>query len=123
QSAPARGMDMALAALYEADQAPRERGRKRKGGLGGSSPTVARWLGDIRGFFPQSVVRVMQEDALERLGLQRMLLEPELLEAVEPDVHLVATLLTLSRMMRSEARAAARGVVRKLVDEIERRLR
>lgn len=123
QSAAARGMDAALAALYDADEGPPERGRARRARLGGSAPKVARWLGDIRGYFPQTVVRVMQEDALERLGLQQMLLEPELLEAVEPDVHLVATLLTLSKMMRSEARAAARGLVRRLVDDIERRLR
>ena len=45
-------------------------GRKRQGGLGGSAPNVARWLGDIRSFFPTSVVRVMQQDAMERLGLQ-----------------------------------------------------
>ena len=44
---------------------------------------------------PRSVVRVMQKDALERLDLRQMLLEPELLEAVEPDVHLVADLISL----------------------------
>ena len=31
----------------------------------------------------------MQQDAIERLDLRQLLLEPELLEAVEPDVHLV----------------------------------
>src|SRR3712207_7352678 len=56
-------------------------------GHGGSLPNVTRWLGDIRTYFPSSVVRVMQKDALDRLGLERMLLEPEMLEAVEPDVQ------------------------------------
>ena len=41
----------------------------------------------------------MQKDAIERLGLNRLLLEPEMLEAVEPDVHLVGTLLSLSRVL------------------------
>ena len=45
-------MDGALEALYDSD---------RKGGLGPSSPNVSRWLGDIREFFPQSVVQVMQQ--------------------------------------------------------------
>ena len=79
-------MDQALEALYDAE---------RKGGLGSSSPNVARWLGDIREYFPSSVVRVMQSDALSRLNLTQMLLEPEMLEAVDADVHLVATLLSL----------------------------
>ena len=59
---------------------------------------MARWLGDIRACFPSTVVQVMQKDALERLDLTRMLLEPEMLEAVEPDVHLVGTLLSLSAL-------------------------
>src|SRR5438034_11553951 len=70
------GMDRVLRALYDSD---------RKGGLGSSAPNVARWLGDIREYFPSSVVRVMQQDAFHRLNLQQMLLEPELLAAVEPD--------------------------------------
>jgi Mg-chelatase subunit ChlD len=106
-------MDRALEALYDAE---------RSGNLSGSSPKIARWLGDIRNYFPNSVVRVMQQDALERLGLKQMLLEPEMLEAVEPDVHLVATLLSLSRVMPNKTKETARMVVRKVVDELERKL-
>jgi Mg-chelatase subunit ChlD len=121
------GMDAALAALYgvaPAGQAggPPGRSDQRKGGLVGSAPNVARWLDDIRSYFPSSVVRVMQQDAMERLGLQRMLLEPELLEAVEPDIHLVGTILALSRVMPSKTRETARIVVRKIVTELEARL-
>src|SRR5258708_5100331 len=56
--------------------------KDRSGSLGSSAPTVARWLGDIRTYFPTSVVRVMQKDAMTRLGLNQLLLEPEMLEAV-----------------------------------------
>ncbi len=108
-------MDKALAALYEADG-------KGKGGLGSSAPNVARWLGDIRNYFPSSVVRVMQQDALERLNLRQMLLQPEMLEAVEPDVHLVANLLALGDVMPAKTKETARLVVRKVVEELQRRL-
>src|SRR5918911_2285923 len=111
-------MDRALGALYEGDA----EGQERRGGLGASSPSVARWLGDIRAFFPSSVVRVMQQDALERLDLTRMLLEPELLASVEPDVHLVGTLLSLGGVLPARTRETARVVVRRVVDELERRL-
>ena len=83
---------------------------------------MARWLGDIRTFFPVSVVQVMQKDAIERLGLTRLLLEPEMLEAVEPDVHLVGTLLSLSRVIPEQARESARAVVRTVTSDLERRL-
>jgi len=83
---------------------------------------VARWLGDIRTYFPSTVVRVMQTDAIDRLDLRRLLLEPEVLAAVEPDVHLVATLLALNEVLPTETRQTARMVVRRVVDDLERRL-
>ena len=127
------GIDAALAALYDsgpgggqggAGQAgPGGRpGAGRQAGLGASAPRVARWLGDIRTYFPASVVQVMQKDAIERLGLTRLLLEPEMLDAVEPDVHLVGTLLSLSRVMPGQARESARAVVRAVTRDLERRL-
>jgi Mg-chelatase subunit ChlD len=107
------GMDGALEALYDAD---------RRGGLGPSQPNVARWLGDIREYFPSTVVRVMQQDALDRLGLDRMLLEPEMLAELEVDVHLVATLLSLGRVIPQRTKETARTVVRKVVEDLQRRL-
>src|SRR5215469_14317127 len=107
------GMDAVLDELYD---------QERSAGLGGSSPRVARWLGDIRTYFPTSAVRVMQQDALQRLNLTQMLFEPELLETVEPDVHLVANLLSLSRVIPDKTKDTARQVVRKVVDELERKL-
>ena len=112
-------MDRALQALYDSDA---KDGGSRKGGLGASAPSVARWLGDIRTYFPSSVVHVMQKDALERLGLQQMLLEPEMLREVEPDVHLVANLLSLNRVIPARTRETARMVVRKVVDDLQKRL-
>jgi hypothetical protein len=112
-------IDRALSALYDPQD---DEGRTRRAGLGASSPNVTRWLGDIRGYFPSSVVRVMQQDALERLNLKRMLLEPEFLAAVEPDVHLVASLIALSQVIPEKTRATARLVVRRVVDDLERRL-
>jgi len=111
-------MDGALAALYNGGG----EGSERSGGLGASAPRVARWLGDIRSYFPSTVVQVMQKDAVERLNLTRLLMEPEMLEAVEPDVHMVGTLLSLNRVMPEKARESARALVRKVVSELERKL-
>ncbi|MEV6119129.1 VWA domain-containing protein [Streptomyces sp. NPDC052077] len=114
-------VDGALAALYGDREAPRP-GRDRTAGLGASAPSVVRWLGDIRTYFPSPVVRVLQRDAIDRLGLGALLLEPELLEAVEADVHLVGTLLSLSRAMPETTRETARAVVRRVVDDLAKRL-
>ncbi|MFF4366555.1 VWA domain-containing protein [Streptomyces sp. NPDC001594] len=114
-------MDAALAALYGGGGDGKGPG-ERSAGLGGSAPRVARWLGDIRAYFPTPVVQVMQRDAIARLGLSTLLLEPEMLEAVEPDVHLVGTLLSLNKAMPDTAKETARAVVRKVVEQLERRL-
>ena len=109
----------ALTALYgegDGDQ------KKRRGGLNSSAPNVARWMDDIRRYFPSPVVQIVQNDALERLGLQRMLLEPEFLAAVEADVNLVATLISLRNVMPDKAKATARQVIAKVVAELMERL-
>ena len=111
-----RRMDDALSGLYDAQDG------SRKAGLGSSAPKVARWLADLREFFPVDVVRVLQGDAIERLDLQQLLFEPEMLDGVEPDVNLVGTLLTLKGVMPERARDAARAVVHRVVDDLTRRL-
>ncbi|HZX37101.1 MAG TPA: VWA domain-containing protein [Streptomyces sp.] len=115
-------MDGALTALYGSGGGNHHGGRDRSAGLGASAPSVARWLGDIRTYFPSSVVQVMQRDAIDRLGLSTLLLEPEMLEAVEADVHLVGTLLSLNKAMPETTKETARAVVRKVVDDLEKRL-
>ncbi|AHH93491.1 VWA domain-containing protein [Kutzneria albida] len=111
--------DSALTALYGGGEGG---DGKRGANLAGSAPVLHRWLGDVRDYFPTSVVQVMQRDAVDRLGLNKLLLEPELLASVEPDVHLVSTLVSLSRAIPARTRETARAVVRKVVAEIERRL-
>lgn len=106
-------INQSLEAVYDSD---------RRGGLGSSAPKVSRWLGDIREFFPQTVVQVIQRDAIKRLNITSLLTEKEMLETVVPDVHLVATLMSLSRVIPEKNKEMARQVVRKVVDELLRKL-
>ena len=118
------GVDSALGALYDGDGdgGGSGGGSAAKGGLGASAPRVARWLGDIRQYFPSTVVQVMQRDAIDRLNLRQLLFEKEMLETIEPDVHLVGTLLSLKAIMPETTKATARIVVAKVVAEVERRI-
>lgn len=122
-------MDSALSALYEFERkrkfdykSPQD-GGSRKGGSEGSNPSVARWLGDIRNYFPQSVVQVMQGDALRQPELQRkLMLEPEILEQATPNVALVASLMELGKLIPSKTKDTARRVVQKVVEELIQKL-
>jgi Mg-chelatase subunit ChlD len=113
-----RRMSAALTALY--GEGGEE--KKGKGGLGGSAPRVAKWLGDIRAFFPSSVVQVIQKDAFERKGLRQMLLQPEFLATVEADVNLVADLVSLRGVMPEKTKETARIVIGKVVAQLMERL-
>ena len=115
-------IDAALAAVYDSKPG-RRAGGGRAGGLGSSAIGVARWLGDIRRYFPAQTVHVIQRDAIERLHLRQLLLEPEMLRSVEPDLHLATLLVELNRLLPDETRATARQVVAQVVHDIERRLR
>src|SRR5215471_8546820 len=111
-----RRLNAALSALYDSGT------EKRRGGLGASSPRVAKWLGDIREFFPTPVVQIVQRDAFERLNLKALILEPEFLSTLEADVHLVADLIALRAAIPGKTLETARQVVRKVVDDLMRRL-
>lgn len=111
-----RRLSAALSALYE--NGP----EKRRGGLGASAPRVAKWLGDIREFFPTPVVQIVQKDAFERLNLKALMLEPEFLSTLEADVHLVGDLISLRAAIPGKTLETARQVVRKVVDDLMRRL-
>lgn len=107
------GIDEALSFLYS---------EERSAGLGGSSPYVATWLGDIRRYFPRDVVAFLEKDAIELRGLKQLLLEPETLDHLEKDVGLVATILAFKNLMPERTRETARQVVREVVEELRKRL-
>ncbi len=114
-SGTALRLDQTLESLYDDSE-------DKRGGLGSSKPQLSRWLGDIREFFPTSIVKVMQKDAFERRNLRQMLLEPEMMEGLEPDVHLAADLISLKDIMPNAAKANARVIVNKVVDELTKKL-
>mgnify|MGYP000560186697 CR=1 FL=1 len=119
-SAEDQKLSGALDKLYAQGGGPND--SSRKAGLGGSAPKVSKWMGDIRELFPQSVVQVLQQDALDRLGLKAMLGDPEILKTLEPDVHLVADLMTLRGAIPDTAKGAVREIIQKLVEQLMERL-
>lgn len=121
-------MDEALAAIYdrtagdEFSAGPGQGGARRMAGKGSSTLRLAKWLADIRTFFPVDVVSVIQSDAIERRGLKQLLLEPEVLKNVQPNLELVATLMSLKGKIPERTRETARQVIKAVVEEINKRL-
>ncbi|WP_150268418.1 VWA domain-containing protein [Paenibacillus tepidiphilus] len=114
-----RIMDAALAAIYggEAESGAAPAGSKGAGS-GRGAVNLSKWLGDVRSLFPDDVVSVIQNDAMERKGWKQLLLEPELLASVKPDIALVGTLLSLKGKIPEKTKDTARMLVQSLVDEL-----
>ncbi|AIQ12951.1 VWA domain-containing protein [Paenibacillus durus] len=119
-------MDQALAAIYDPEGTLFGRDSSgsspRSAGLGPSAPHIARWLGDVRAFFPEEVVSIIQNDAMERKGWKQLLFEPELLASVKPDIQLVGTLMALKGKIPEHTKETARVLVQAVVDDLVRRL-
>lgn len=116
------GMDEALAAIYDESSDGQDKSAKRSAGLGPSAPNLAKWLGDIRSYFKEDVVTVIQNDAIERKGLTQLLFEPEMLKNVEPNPQLVGTLMSLKGRIPERTKETARMVVRAVVERIKQML-
>lgn len=124
-------MDEALEAIYASDserdisrsewESPNG-GRPHGASKGRSTPRVARWLDQIRNFFPKDVVVLLQQDAIERRGLKELLFEPEILAQMEPSLDLASMVLELKNLVPEKAKDAARELVRRVVEELQKRL-
>ena len=132
-SAEQREMDEALEAIYASESEEEisrdeweSSGETKKHGAssvkGKTFPRVARWLDQIRNFFPTDCVVLLQKDAIERRGMKELLVEPEMLAKVEPSIDLASTVLSLKNLVPDKAKAAARELVRKVVEELRKRL-
>ncbi len=129
-SAEQSEMDEALAALYDGDsgqEISREDWETKKIGphgtvKGRSIPKVAKWLDQIRNFFPHDVVVLLQHDAIERKGMKELLFEPEVMANVEPSIDLAAAVLELKNLVPEKAKAAARELVARVVAELRQKL-
>jgi hypothetical protein len=111
-------MDEALAAIYDESEEEGDN-KQRSAGLGGSAPRLAKWLGDIRTYFTEDVVTVIQQDAIQRKGMDQLLFEPEMLKNVQPNVQLVGTLMSLRGRIPERTKETARMVVRAVVEKIK----
>lgn len=121
-----RIMDEALAAIYDDTSSSSyvsQSGGKKGASLDKSSPRLAKWLGDIRKYFQQDTVAIIQKDAIERKNLTQLIFEPELLKDVKPDISMIATLLALKDQIPEETKDTARELVKTVVEEIEAKLK
>lgn len=116
-------MEEVLDYLYSREYGEEQEIREdRKGGSGASQLTVPHWLTKIKTLFPRNTVEIMERHALEKYQMTELLTDPEVLRRLEPNKELLKTVMQLKHMMKGEVLTLAREVVRKVADELTKKL-
>ena len=113
-------MDKALDEIYSSKDFVEIGGQG--GGNGRSFPKASQWLGDIQTIFDKDIVKIIQNDAIERCGLKKLLLEPSVLENMEPDINLASTIMLLKNQVPEKSKDAVRKYIKKIVEDINKKM-
>ena len=107
-------IDQLLEQLYRSD---------RSGGQGNSKPVSGRWFDQIREVFPTHILHILQKDAIDRFGIKKLLSQASVLESVEPDIELVAAILSVKNALNGPSLDQAKNLIRRLAKAIEEKLK
>ena len=80
------------------------------------------WLNQVRELFPRDTVEVIERHALERYGMTELVTDPQVLKTLEPNYDLLKAVLTFRHLMQGPVLETARAIVRKVVEELRRKL-
>lgn len=83
---------------------------------------IPTWLREVRDLFPADTCEVITRHALDRYGLTELVTDPETLRRLEPSYDLLKAVLTFKGLMAGEALDLARAIVRRVVEDLRRRL-
>ena len=103
----------------------REYGGERgvmEGSLDDSNLTIPKWINKIHQLFPKDTIEKLEAHALERYGLTDLLTDKRVLEQLEPSMELLKQILSLKGIMQRDVLEEARKIVRKVVEELQRKM-
>jgi Mg-chelatase subunit ChlD len=120
-------MERALDYLYSREYRGRgtrdeAKSEKREGTLDPSVISVPHWLAEVRELFPRETAERIEKHALERYGMTELVTDPETLARLEPSMELLKVVLSFKGQMQGKVVDEARRVIRKVVEEIKRKL-
>lgn len=123
-------MERALDFLYHREYAGRGmrqkpgdgRDSRRMGSLDPSQITIPKWLSEVRELFPRETIETVEKHALERYQMAELVTDQASLEKMEPSMDLLRMILSFKGHMNRDVLAAARRIVRKVVEELKEKL-
>lgn len=119
-----RYMDMedVLDYLYSREYGEEQEVRERGAGNENSTLTVPEWMNRMKKLFPKETVEIMEKHALEKYEMKELLTDPEVLRKLEPNRELLKSILQLKGMMKGPVLALAKDIVKKVADELTKKM-
>lgn len=114
--------DQTLAYLYDREYGPARNVRGGAGSLAPSQLSVPDWINAVHELFPRRTIERIERDALERYQLEEMVTNPDLLSRAEPNQTLLKAVLRTKHLMNQQVLTLARGLVRRVVEQLMERL-
>ncbi len=121
----AEAQDAALDFLYRRETSPARNVAGTgiaPGGSGSSQLTVPDWINQVHSLFPRRTIERLERDALERYRLDEVVTDPVMLRRAQPSEALLKAVLHTKHLMNQEVLAAARELVRRVVQQLMDRL-
>lgn len=115
-------IDDDLSFLYDRAYRRSRTSRERGAGLGPSVLGATTWLERVEEIFPKEARVVLEEDAIERLGVAALLEDRAALASVTPSPAMLALLVRLRAQIPEASLPAARKLVEEVVQDLAREI-
>ena len=115
-------LDYLYSREYGEDDGVRNPGELSAGGSGPSRLTVSKWINEVNRLFPKDTIEILEKQALDRYGMTELLTDESVLEKLEPNQDLLKLILQLKGMMNPKVLSTAKEIIRKVVEEIKKKL-
>jgi hypothetical protein len=121
QQRMARALDQLYAREYKG-RGVRQDKKLGPGSLDPSQLNVPNWLSEVTELFPQQTCETITKHALDRYGMTELVQDPKILAKLEPSAELLGAVLSLKGQMRGPVLEEARKLIRKVVEEVKKKL-
>lgn len=81
--------------------------------------TAINWLNTAKKLFPENIYEIIQQDALSRGRLLALLQDDDFVAQIQPNIGLLATILTMKEQLQGKALDNAQLLVQSLVNKLK----
>jgi len=113
-------MDQTLSFLYQReyemrddpDTGPKSAGRSSSG------LSIPSWISNAKELFPETATKILQNDAIHRYKLSQLVVDPDILDQIEPDFDLLKAILEFKNLMKPNVLEKAKKIIRRIANQL-----